>query len=48
MSEIIKKLLESEIDFIDRASKLSVNQLEKAINYASDEYYNYSNSAKVS
>jgi len=44
MSEIIKKLLESEIDFIDRASKLSVNQLEKAINYASDEYYNYSNS----
>jgi len=44
MSEIVKKLLNSNTETIDVASKLTITELEKIIIYASDKYYNSSDS----
>ena len=39
MAEIMKMLNNSNNDFIEIASKLSINELEKCIEYATDKYY---------
>ncbi len=44
MSEIVKKLLKSNVEPIEVASELSVEELEKVIIYAADKYYNSSKS----
>ena len=40
MADIVKKLLKSNVDSVEIASDLSVEELEKVIIYAADKYYN--------
>jgi len=39
MAEIIKMLNDNSNDFIEMANKLSIDELEKCIEYATDKYY---------
>jgi DNA ligase (NAD+) len=43
MSDIVKKILKSNVESIEVISELSVSELEKVITYTADKYYNSSN-----